>query len=196
MAEIDGSFFKWPPLPVDPQEVILDHGYQEYHNTITGRIGTFSDNMPYINSNDIGAEIPTMVKAPITRPGTPESYTFQYESTFWPPSSTVDSSRSSWSQHTNKRRLPPGQRRLDEGVASDFRLSTASSDFQSISTYHSLQHRQLSELQDEDGGSYIRTPELRVSHKLAERKRRTEMKELFDTLSARQHHERGSKASK
>jgi hypothetical protein len=150
MAEIDGSFFKWPPLLVDPQEGILDPGYQEYHNTTTRRIGTFSDNMPNINSNDIGAEIPTM----------------------------------------------------DEGVAPDFRLSTTSSDFQSVSTYYSLQHRQLNELQDEEGGSlgssqpYIRTPELRVSHKLAERKRRIEIKELFDTLSARQHHERGSKASK
>jgi hypothetical protein len=107
------------------------------------------------------------------------------------------------SQYTTESRLPPGQRRLEEGIASDFRLSRASSDFQSVSTHHhSLQHRQLSELQDEEGGSpgstqpYSRTPELRVSHKLAERKRRTEMKELFDTLSARQHHERGSKASK
>jgi len=109
------------------------------------------------------------------------------------------------SQYTTESRLPAGQRRLEDGMPNDYaRLSRASSDFQNVSTthHHSLQHRQLSELQDEEGGSpngsqpYSRTPELRVSHKLAERKRRTEMKELFDTLNSRQHHERGSKASK
>lgn len=109
------------------------------------------------------------------------------------------------SQYTTESRLPAGQRRLEDGMPSDYnnRLSRASSDFQGVSTHHhSLQHRQLSELQDDEGGSpggsqpYSRTPELRVSHKLAERKRRTEMKELFDNLNSRQHHDRGSKASK
>lgn len=108
------------------------------------------------------------------------------------------------SQYTTESRLPAGQRRLEDGMPNDYsRLSRASSDFQNVSTHHhSLQHRQLNELQDDEGGSpngsqpYSRTPELRVSHKLAERKRRTEMKELFDTLNSRQHHERGSKASK
>jgi hypothetical protein len=65
-----------------------------------------------------------------------------------------------------------------------------------------MQHKQLSDLQAEEGGGpggnqpYSRTPELRVSHKLAERKRRTEMKELFDQLRDLMPQERGSKASK
>jgi hypothetical protein len=86
--------------------------------------------------------------------------------------------------------------------ASEFRRSRAPSDAQSVSSQaYSLQHRQLSELRDEGEyhvslQPYSRTPELRISHKLAERKRRTEMKELFDALNSRQHHDRGSKASK
>ncbi|KAI3323576.1 hypothetical protein HD806DRAFT_535404 [Xylariaceae sp. AK1471] len=106
------------------------------------------------------------------------------------------------SQFTADSRLPPGQRRLDDGLGPDFqRLSGNSNDFQTVH-HHTLQHKQLSDLQSEENsphnGSqpYSRTPELRVSHKLAERKRRTEMKELFDQLRDLMPQERGSKASK
>ncbi len=104
------------------------------------------------------------------------------------------------SQYTTESRLPVGQRRLEEGIPSS-EYQRASSEFQVSTHHHSLQHRQISDLQNEDGSPtssqpYSRTPELRVSHKLAERKRRLEMKDLFDTLRTLQSVERGAKASK
>lgn len=120
-----------------------------------------------------------------------------------PNQSFLDSRRSSItesiasSQFTTESRLPPGQRRLDE----DYGRPSVSSDFPPVH-HHTLQHKQLGDLMDEEnaarGGAqpYSRTPELRKSHKLAERKRRTEMKELFDQLRDQMPQERGSKASK
>ncbi|EFQ28909.1 helix-loop-helix DNA-binding domain-containing protein [Colletotrichum graminicola M1.001] len=105
------------------------------------------------------------------------------------------------SQFTTESRLPPGQRRLDEPADFNNRLSSTSSEFPPVH-HHSLQHKQIGDLRDDDAASrngsqpYSRTPELRKSHKLAERKRRTEMKELFDQLRDLMPQERGSKASK
>ncbi|KAF9876489.1 helix-loop-helix DNA-binding domain-containing protein [Colletotrichum karsti] len=105
------------------------------------------------------------------------------------------------SQFTTESRLPPGQRRLDEPADYNNRLSSTSSEFPPVH-HHSLQHKQIGDLRDDDAASrtgsqpYSRTPELRKSHKLAERKRRTEMKELFDQLRDLMPQERGSKASK
>jgi hypothetical protein len=102
------------------------------------------------------------------------------------------------SQMTAESRMPVGQRRLEDGP--DYaRMSTVSGEYPPMH-HHSMQPKQLSDLQSEEGvgpaGPYSRTPELRVSHKLAERKRRTEMKELFDQLRDLMPQERGSKASK
>lgn len=106
------------------------------------------------------------------------------------------------SQFTTESRLPPGQRRLDDGLGSEYqRMSNVSADFPAVH-HHTLQHKQLSDLHSEESSPhsaaqpYSRTPELRVSHKLAERKRRTEMKELFEQLRDLMPQERGSKASK
>ena len=67
--------------------------------------------------------------------------------------------------------------------------------------HHSLQHKQVTSLASEAESPeatspYSRTPALRNSHKIAERKRRTEMKSLFDTLRAQIPASHGSKTSK
>ncbi|KAF2201122.1 hypothetical protein GQ43DRAFT_472079 [Delitschia confertaspora ATCC 74209] len=67
--------------------------------------------------------------------------------------------------------------------------------------HHSMQHRSVTNLQPNHdsaaaGGNCSRTPELRVIHKMAERKRRSEMKNLFDELNTILPNSPGSKSSK
>lgn len=82
--------------------------------------------------------------------------------------------------------MPQGQRRLDDDPTTH---------------HHTMQHRAIQNLQNEGTpsagiGNYSRTPELRVSHKLAERKRRSEMKDLFEDLNKAVPTAGGTKASK
>ncbi|EGP91464.1 unnamed protein product [Zymoseptoria tritici ST99CH_1A5] len=84
--------------------------------------------------------------------------------------------------------MPHGQRRFQE-------------DDPNTTHHHSMQHRSIQGLQSDDMtpqgvGNYSRTPELRVSHKLAERKRRSEMKDLFEDLNKAVPSSGGTKASK
>ncbi|KAL8668674.1 MAG: hypothetical protein Q9168_006705 [Polycauliona sp. 1 TL-2023] len=67
--------------------------------------------------------------------------------------------------------------------------------------HHSLQHKAVSSIAGESDSPdatspYSRTPALRASHKMAERKRRTEMKHLFDSLRNQIPASHGSKSSK
>lgn len=100
--------------------------------------------------------------------------------------------------------LPPGQRRFDDpGMGFQKIIGPVSRETKQESALETpnqyMQHRTVTQLQNEhavSSGGYSRTPELRVSHKLAERKRRSEMKDLFEDLNKAVPANGGAKASK
>ena len=107
---------------------------------------------------------------------------------------------------TTDSKMPHGQHRLDEREFGESRLHpsmltspTASPDMPGTH-HHSLQskhHSLAGESDSPDAASpYSRTPALRASHKLAERKRRTEMKHLFEQLKNQIPNNHGAKPSK
>lgn len=109
---------------------------------------------------------------------------------------------------TSDSRMPQGQHMFDDSKSGkSLQVQTGGSPYSWTGTamsdthHHTLQHKQVAHLSQEgdspeSASPYSRTPALRASHKMAERKRRTGMKYLFDSLRTQIPASHGSKSSK
>lgn len=132
---------------------------------------------------------------PDARPGRPPS-TFSRRNSF------AESFTSSIIT-TESSRLPHGQQgECETGVSPcGVTLTWSCVELPGGTHHHALQHKQLKDVMDDPDSPngttpYSRTPELRVTHKLAERKRRSEMKDCFELLRQRLPPNQNNKSSK